>query len=134
MKKLILILTLFILGAQYSFAQQQGPNRENRVQALYIAYITNQLKLNESDAQKFWPIYTQYDSELKAVPANLSELERQQALLNVRKKYQDRFSKVLGSDRTNTFFAQDLEFRNQMVNRLRKARTERPNKPMGGKN
>ena len=59
MKKilLILILTLSISG----FAQNQ--DRQERIKALKIAFITERLQLTETEAQKFWPIYNAFDSE-----------------------------------------------------------------------
>ena len=98
------------------------------MQALYIAFITQQLKLSETDATKFWPVYTDYDKEMRSVPANLPELEKQQAQLNIKKKYQDKFSKAIGNDRANNFFVQDGEFRKRMLDRLRKNRTGKPDR------
>ena len=105
MKNFILAIA-FITGAiSPTFAQPgDGGNKSEKVEALYVAYMTKQLKLTEEEAQKFWPIHTQYDNELKAVERNANELERQQNALNVKKKYQDRFIKVVGTDRTNDFF------------------------------
>ena len=87
--------------------------------------MTKQLNLTEDEAQKFWPIHTQYDNELKAVERNNNELERQQNALNVKKKYQDRFIKVLGADRTNEFFRNDAEFRKRMIERLKAIKEKR---------
>ena len=106
-----------------AMAQPEPGNREQKVQALYVAYITQELKLTEAEAQKFWPIHQQYDSELRAVPMS-DELARQQAQLNIKKKYQDRFAKVLGTDRTNSFYIKDGEFRKKLVDRLRKMRQQ----------
>ena len=109
-----------------TFAQPGGGgNKSEKVEALYVAYMTKQLNLTEDEAQKFWPIHTQYDNELKAVERNNNELERQQNALNVKKKYQDRFIKVLGADRTNEFFRNDAEFRKRMIERLKAIKEKR---------
>lgn len=116
------IFTLLMVLIGFTAAAQMNPeSREQKVQALYVAYITKELQLTESEAQKFWPIHQQYDNEIKAVQAN-DELSRQQAQLNIKKKYQDRFAKVLGPDRTNNFYIKDGEFRKKLVDRLRKMR------------
>ena len=41
--------------------------REKRAkdQALYVAYITQQLSLTEDEAQRFWPVHKQFDDEIK---------------------------------------------------------------------
>jgi Skp family chaperone for outer membrane proteins len=121
MKK-IFTLMMVLLGF-ITMAQSQPENREQKIQALYVAYITQELKLSEAEAQKFWPIHQQYDAEIKTV-SGADELTRQQAALNIKKKYQDRFSKVLGTERTNSFYIKDGEFRKKLVDRLRKMRQQ----------
>ncbi|WP_405576775.1 sensor of ECF-type sigma factor [Winogradskyella sp. Asnod2-B02-A] len=48
----LFILTLFISASVFA----QRPDRE-KIKALKIAHITEQLDLTETEAQKFWPIY-----------------------------------------------------------------------------
>ncbi len=122
MKKFLLTISIFICSVSLAQAQPDPAKREEKIQALYIAYLTQQLKFTEDEAQKFWPVHAQYDKEIKAVREDLNELDRQQATLNVKKKYQDRFIKILGADRANDFFKADAEFRKRMIERLRKMR------------
>lgn len=127
MKKLILLLTLFFIGTTL-FAQPSNKGDKNngqKLQALYIAYITKEIQLTEDEAQKFWPVHSQYDSEIKAAGAQTNELERQQAILNVKKKYQEKFIKIIGVERTNEFYKTDGSFREKMVQRLKKARMQK---------
>lgn len=123
MKKIFFVLA-FLCSATFAIAQLGNPQREEKIKALYIAYMTDNLKINSNEAQSFWPVYSQYDAELKSVAANGDELSRQQAILNVKKKYQEKFSKVIGNDRTNDFFVKDGEFRKRMVDRLREMRQQ----------
>ena len=69
MKKLV--LALFILSA-VAYAQKgngqgqgqgQGPNHE-KMKALKTAHITDQLDLSSAEAEKFWPIYNEFDTKL----------------------------------------------------------------------
>ncbi len=120
----ILIGSLNIVTAQVG-SDNDGPKREQKIQALYIAYVSQELKLTEDEAQRFWPVHTQYDAEIKGVSIDLNEIDRQQAVLNIKKKYQDRFIKIVGAERTNTFFKTDAEFRRKMIERLRKMREQR---------
>ncbi len=124
MKRIFTFLMAMMVGLA-AMAQPDPGNREQKVQALYVAYITQELKLTEAEAQKFWPIHQQYDSDIKGVATGGGdELSRQQAALNIKKKYQDRFAKVLGNDRTNSFYIKDGEFRKKLVDRLRKMRQQ----------
>ncbi len=123
MKKFILSLVIF---AGFAAQAQPGNDRQEKVEALYVAYMTRELKLTEEDAQKFWPVHAQFDNEIKALRMESSELDRQQAVLNIKKKYQDRFTRILGATRTNDFFVKDGEFRKKLVERLKKMRQQNP--------
>ena len=129
-----LLVLLFLFTGFVSQAQQPGmANREQKIEALYVAYMTKELKLNEEEAKKFWPIHTSYDQEVRAVKNESNEIERQQAVLNIKKKYQDRFVNVVGQERTNTFFIKDTEFRKKLVDQLRRMRQQNPqNRPGPG--
>jgi len=62
MRKLLLILFLCIGSTYICNAQAKGNDDINTVK---IAYLTNQLNLTPEEAQKFWPIYNRYFSEVK---------------------------------------------------------------------
>ncbi|MEO7265822.1 MAG: hypothetical protein ABIW38_12970 [Ferruginibacter sp.] len=127
MKQFILSLLISISCSTAVFAQQERPQlspgqREQKIEALYVAYMTRELSLTEDEAQKFWPVHAQFDKEVRDVRIETSELERQQQVLNIKKKYQDRFVKILGAARTNEFFIKDGEFRKKLLERLKKMR------------
>jgi hypothetical protein len=128
MKRFLLILFIFL--SCFGLAQAQPPRntdpakREQKIKALYVAYITQELKLTEDEAQKFWPVHSQFDTEIRGVGIDIPELERQQAILNIKKKYQERFVKTLGNDRANDFFRMDAEFRKKLVERLKNLRQQ----------
>ena len=126
-----LLLSLFLLSGSLSlFAQPgPGPDRENKIKALYIAYISDKLTLTEDEAQKFWPVHTQYEAEVKAVKTDLPELDRQQSILNVKKKYQEKFVKILGGTRTDDFFRVDAEFKKKLIERLKNMRENGGQRP-----
>ena len=52
-------------------------------------------------------------------------LEKEEASLNTKKKYNDKFIKVLGAEKTNLFFIKDSEFRKKMVDKLKKQRLKK---------
>ncbi len=127
MKKFILGLLITISCSTAVIAQQQRPplspgEKEQKIEALYVAYMTRELNLTEEEAQKFWPVHAQFDKEVRDVRMETSELERQQQVLNIKKKYQERFVKILGANRTNEFFIKDGEFRKKLLERLKKMR------------
>ncbi len=131
MKSLLLILAIFFTGHTAVMAQTEEPadegKKQEKLQALYVAYITQELKLTSDEAQKFWPVHAEFDKEIKSVNAALPELDKQQAVLNIKKRYQDKFTKIIDAGRTENFFRKDTEFRRKLVERLRKMRQNRQN-------
>lgn len=128
MKRLLLYIA-FILAAFSGTAQQQqpgNPKRAERIEALYVAYITKQCSLTSDEAQRFWPVHAQYDAEIKAAAARQGgTLDSEQDQLNIKKKYLPGFSKIIGTDRANLFFQKDAEFRKMLVEKLREMRQQR---------
>ncbi|MEQ3662838.1 MAG: sensor of ECF-type sigma factor [Flavobacterium sp.] len=55
MKKIIILSALFLFTT-ISFGQDFKEKRE-KIKALKVAFITEQLDLTTDEAQKFWPIY-----------------------------------------------------------------------------
>ncbi len=127
MKNFILAIAFFLSGFAVQAQDQRDADpvkREQKVKALYVAFISQELKLNEDEAQKFWPVHAQFDNEVKTVKMDLSELDRQQSVLNIKKKYQDRFTRIIGAERTDAFFRSDAEFRKKLVERLKNMRQQ----------
>jgi hypothetical protein len=109
MKRLLLLVSF-----AFSFLMVVAQNG-NRLEALKIAYITKRLDLSPEEAQKFWPIYNQYAEELKrarqdAIRSNKSEIELDESLLNIRKKYSVQFGQALSPQKIDTFFKSEKEF------------------------
>jgi hypothetical protein len=108
--KRLLLLTCFAFTILIGVAQN-GRN----LAALKIAYITKRLDLSPEEAQKFWPYYNQYSEELirtrqDAIRNSKSEIELDEALLNVRKKYSTLFSQALSPQKVDIFFKSEKEF------------------------
>ena len=126
MKKYLLILTILLGSISVAFAQENQPGedqaKQEKIQALYVAYVTQQLKLTPDEAQKFWPLHTQFANELKSIKHDLPELVKEEARLNVKKKYQENFSKVLGTNRCERFFRMNDEFKRKLRERLQNQR------------
>lgn len=124
MKKYLLILTFLLGSFSAAFAQETQPAddmaRQEKIKALYVAYVTQQLQLTPEEAQKFWPVHTQFENELKGVKNDLPELDKQQARLNIKKKYQDGFVKILGASRCDRFYGLRETFARKLVEKVQK--------------
>lgn len=117
MKKLLLILLMVCSVKMATFAQD-GPGEE-KIQALKIAFITQKLNLTAQEAKDFWPVYNQYDQEIKSVERGGDALKSEEQLLNIRKKYRSSFEKVIGAQKMSKLFNAERDFRSVLIQRLK---------------
>lgn len=128
MKKLLLIFSAICL---VSLAHAQEPDlsekKQQDIEALKVAFISRELDLTPEEAQKFWPVYNQYSTELSAVVKGNHEdvLERDEKVLNLRKRYRDQFTKILGPQRMNRMYGAEGRFRKLLVKALQRQQTKR---------
>jgi Spy/CpxP family protein refolding chaperone len=127
MKKLYIILT-FLMVSFFAKAQEEQPpvseqKQQEKIEALKVAFITKELDLTPDEAQKFWPVYNQYSKELKnTIKDNEDVIDRDEKVVNLRKRYKDQFTKVLGPDRMNRMFNAERDFRQLLIKSLRRQR------------
>jgi len=110
--KRILLYGLFFFCA-FSLRAQDG----KRIQTLKIGYLTRQMNLTPEEAQRFWPIYNKYSDDLivatiDARKNNKPEIELEETVLNIRKRYNTEFMKVLPPDKVDTFWRAEKQFSN----------------------
>lgn len=118
-----------MLGSFNLVSAQENPNQQGeKVQALKIAFITQKLQLTSTEAEKFWPVYNQYENEIKSLRSNNQNgdvLENEEKLLNIRKKYKPSFEKIIGPEKVNQLFSAEKEFRNVLIKRLKNRNQQR---------
>ena len=127
MKKFLLIL--MVVSGSISFANAQSGNgqRQEKLQALKIAYITQRLKLTPAEAEKFWPVYNRYNDEIRTLRINNKNgdvLDNEQKLLDIRKKYKTQFENILGPQRMNDLYNAERDFRNLLIKRLKEQKQQ----------
>ncbi len=142
MKNIFLISLFFTLSIPM-FAQQ---GKGNRVESLKIAYLSNQLNLDPKTAELFWPIYNNYQNELEAVVLERRKLnqndnrtaeeilDQEQKALDIKKKYNAQFLKVMDNNQINRLYQSEKEFRKIIMRRSERmqnrqdAGNEQPNR------
>jgi hypothetical protein len=130
--KQLFILTFFIMLLLQTRAQDENDQPGGRIEALKIAYLTKKLTLSPEEAQKFWPIYNNYTTEIKGARMDqrqnkTTELDKEDKILTIRKKYNTEFSKAISNDKINTFFRSEKDFGNYVQKELQDRRQLRQN-------
>ena len=113
MKKLYFILAFISINGLAVAQEEQGSAKKQAdIEALRVAFISKELDLTPAEAQKFWPLYSQYSQELKATRnENPDVLVREEKVLNLKKRYQEPFTKILGGQRVNNMYNAEGKFR-----------------------
>lgn len=132
MKATFSIFAALMLG--FATQAQIQPDRASRsaeikkIQAMEMAFITKELNLSPEEAQKFWPVFNQYRNELKGMANERKtgdQLEKQQKMLDIRKKYREDFTKVMSHDRANKVFGAEEEFKSLVRREFQKRQMEK---------
>lgn len=133
MKRIVYLLVCLLSLTVTVIAQgdrTQAPGQ--RLQALKVAYVTKELNLTSEEAEKFWPVYHAYNGELRKIRVDKTQdvLTQEENMLNVRKKYQGEFRKVLNSDeRANKVLTVDRDFNNMVRKELQQRMEKRKKQP-----
>lgn len=105
-----------------------------RVQAIKESFLKKKLSLTSDEAQRFWPLYRQYQDEMGDVhrlkrvnnsdaQANGPEqvkkdLDYESQLVNLKKHYNDEFMKILPAEKVSLLYKSEREFNDEMINVL----------------
>ena len=142
-----LIFTL-LLSSLAAFAQPKTTSdaealekKKEKIEAMKVAYLTNELELTVEESQAFWPVYNELqDKEIELRSDQLrtfkglgdnemsdEDIEKMiysiaDAGINIaklRKSYLDDFIEVIGSNKTAKFMRAEKEFGRRMMARMK---------------
>lgn len=146
MKRLTGLLFLAFLTLQSS--AQQGAKEQKqkfqRVQAAKVDYLTERLALTAEQAERFWPVYHQYEAEIRLInkegrqarragrttdmtdaeiKRSLDEMRQwQEARIAAQRKYEPQFLRVVSARQVADLYTAEREFNALLLKRLRDAR------------
>lgn len=76
MKKLNLIVLLMIISVT-TYAQRPERNYDKeKLESARVAFITNRIDLKPEQAEKFWPLYNQYQEKRSNMMSEISSLNQ----------------------------------------------------------
>ncbi len=152
-KQLNLMAAMLLFSVACVTAQESRAEQFERIEAEKIAFITKELNLTPTEAQKFFPVYNQYYKEMSRLrherrgnrkpPGQRDELQSQKIPstsltptnrdvlafdakeLDLKKVYRNRFASVVGQARASRFFEVEEEFRNYLLRELQQRRRDK---------
>lgn len=144
MKSIITLLLSFIILvpalAQEEEMPVKDPKAMEKIKAARIAYITEKLNLTPAEAEKFWPIYNEFDQKRQAIkqeaklarknqdPAKSAEENQKTAIaqqhafkqkeLNLEKDYSDRLLNVVSAQKVMSLPKTERDFRTILLKKM----------------
>lgn len=153
MKKTLVALAVLIGVSAFAQGPDKMKMRESRekIEAKKIAFITERLDLKPDQAQKFWPVYNEFqdklmearksqleiirpsrdepnpmsqmsDAELNKMMDTRFKLEREE--LDIKVEYHERFKKVLEIQQVAKLYKAEHEFKRVLFEEMREKRPE----------
>lgn len=109
-----------------------------KIQSIKSDYLSENMHLSNDEADKFWPVYNQFQKELTLVlhqkrqnmlnsqkdPQDIinDNLDYDSKILSIKKHYNDEFAKILPSDKLMHFWKSERMFNEEMIQRLKNKR------------
>ena len=137
-RKLIFIIVPLMFLVQFSFGQNKEARQ--RIESARIALITERLGLTPEQAEKFWPVYNEYNIHRKNLVQemqnarknvdmnNMSEEQGRELMklgmdikerqLQLEKTYSDRLTEVISTKQMLSLRKAEEDFRKMIIQRL----------------
>lgn len=150
MKRFLAVLASLLLLAFATNAQGGGgglggdraARRLEKIESARVAFLTNRLNLTTEQAQKFWPIYNEYDARRRDLRkravgkakemATMSDAQLQSAVtdmmaarqdeLNLDKEYLTKFQKVISLRQVVMLYRSERDFTKFLLRKLEERR------------
>jgi hypothetical protein len=131
MKKTILLIAL----AFFTWAAHAQADKKDELEALRIAFITKQLELTPAEAEKFWPVYNNYQGDLRKMMREQrekkgSELEFEEKVLNLRKQYKPEFTRAISEQKFDKMLRVERSWGEMLRKELQRRRENGERPPM----
>jgi hypothetical protein len=144
MKRIICIISLILVTLPGIVRAQPGPGRRaERIHAIKVGYLTDRLRLTSSQAATFWPVYDNYESEVREARRSFLQkyrrgdatendaesrrfiednLDFQEQALSINRKYKDQFLKIISPQQLATLYEAERDFKKLLLQQLRQRR------------
>lgn len=147
MQKIYSILLLFVTFLAFG---QDKDDRFERIKALRVAYISEKLNLTPEEAQRFWPVFNQFDDKMdgfhkqkrqlmfKLRPENASKLSEketialmdeddrlEQEIQNNRRQLVKNLQGLIPNQKILMLRQIEVEFKQKLLHQIKNRRQER---------
>jgi hypothetical protein len=146
MKKLVILMLALASFQMTALAQPKGEGKakKEKIQEMKIAYITKELDLSATEAEKFWPVYNEMGKKVKEsrkakrelikdLNTNLETLseaevktkvdaiqQKESDELKLKKEYGDKIGGIIGYKKAVKLVSLERKFKEELLKELKK--------------
>ena len=136
-----LLLSTITFGQKHHQEHGKRPPKE-KIKALKVAHITTELDLSSEEAQKFWPVYNEFEAKMEGfhktrraerkkhkTEGELSDKEletlvdnhlvMEQKELDVKKSYHTKFKAILPIQKVAKLYRAEHSFKKDLLKKMR---------------
>ena len=139
MKPFLRTILIVLIAASPALAQPPGQGMK-RIHAAKMAYITDRIRLTPKQSADFIPLYNEYEKEVRNTRISFmgkykgthpdeaddatsrkyvdDNLDYQQAVIDLKRKYNDRFLSIITPQQLAELYIAEREFKHMLLKRL----------------
>jgi len=139
MKRYLLLLFFCVLTFAGTTALAQEKQSKERVEAAKVAFLTDKMELTSEQAQKFWPLYNEYETKRRELiksyrsgyKQNADELSEQEAKsridmmfttrekeLALEQEYAAKYARIISNKQLVKLYRGERDFTKMLLKRL----------------
>ena len=146
-KQIKILISIALVAASVLIASAQpGRNyqqRKEQIKAQKVAFITNKLNLTVEEAERFWPVYNEFEEKKEKLQKafiqnrwleelNIGDLTDEEAIqiaddliimaqkqLDLRKEYYIKYKSILAPKKVLLLFKAEKEFQRHLLEKIR---------------
>ncbi len=128
--------------------KQKSERRDSRMEAKKIGYITEELDLSTEEAQKFWPVYNEFQEKMKSLNEETRKkgrsdkdfndaeaetflntiFEREQTKLDLKKTYFKKMETAISKAKVAKLYTIENKFRDKVYRSIKRKMNKRQKK------
>ncbi len=117
-------------GVKRNLQPRNNKGVGKKIEAARDKFLSQQLDLTDDEADKFWPLYHQYQEELKAIRilkrlngksasgSPEKELYYDNQMLTTKRRYLDEFLKIIPSSKISILYKSEQAFNDEVIKQL----------------
>jgi hypothetical protein len=134
--KHIFLLLVFVISGFSMFSQ----GNKDKLEEMRVSFISKKINLSTSEAEKFWPVYNEYNDKIKALrrnlrksirkaPENLTETEAEelyqldlktkQAENDIHHQYSEKIKSIIGAKKIILLRVAEDEFKQKVLDSIK---------------